>query len=314
MADNFRHLVGKATRHTRLLFATTPWHKKALNLQYDFPGELVNDSAGVFIKPLGIHVPSNSYEFLFDAYRHLKIISVSLRGRFYFEEDAFFIEFEDKKLNITTAEEIFIIIEIFVIGSYNFFSADRLIMIDVGMNVGFASLFFASKGNIEKVYGFEPFQRTYNQAMRNLNMNPNISSKIVCFNYGLSDNTETLDLDYNYENKGQVGIHGTSLIRGQLKDGSRTQISLRKASLELTKIFDGHPEHIFGIKIDCEGSEYSIIKNLHTDCFLQKFKCILIEWHEKGPEELLDLLRTAGFAGFFQHSLEKKVGMIYAIR
>src|SRR6185369_17215134 len=67
------------------------------------------------------------------------------------------IHYSDRKITITiqeinyyptTYEEIFILFEIFCNGIYNFIPPGPCIVLDIGMNVGFSSLFFASKDNI----------------------------------------------------------------------------------------------------------------------------------------------------------------------
>ena len=71
------------------------------------------------------------------------------------------------------------------------------------------------------------------------------------------------------------------------------------------------------LKLDCEGSEYEIIKNLPTEYF-KKIKKMIIEYHmaDTHPElltELMEVLKSQ------QYKLEIKtlfsdIGFIYAIR
>lgn len=62
--------------------------------------------------------------------------------------------------------------EIFVDNTYYLDLAyDDYVVIDIGMNIGIASLFFAAKKEVVKVYGFEPFEDTYNQAIENFKRN-----------------------------------------------------------------------------------------------------------------------------------------------
>lgn len=86
------------------------------------------------------------------------------------------------KFNISTENEYWIMNEIFGDKLYNFqiLYFDRVICIDIGMNIGLASLYFTLNDNIEKIYVFEPFQETYKIALKNFNLNDEkIRSKII---------------------------------------------------------------------------------------------------------------------------------------
>ena len=74
------------------------------------------------------------------------------------------------------------------------YSAKNSIVIDIGMNVGIASLFFATLPHVEKVYAFEPFKAPYLRAMDNFKLNPALSAKIQAYNFGLSNKFEELDV------------------------------------------------------------------------------------------------------------------------
>src|SRR5690606_13837023 len=81
------------------------------------------------------------------------------------------------------------------------------IVIDVGFNVGFASLFFAAKKNVSKIYSFEPVRPTFEQGLNNLCLNTRLSTKIEPFNFGLSDCDALAIVDYSYQCKGQVSTN-----------------------------------------------------------------------------------------------------------
>ena len=68
--------------------------------------------------------------------------------------------------------------EILVDEVYSFDCTGDAIVIDIGMNRGIASLYFAAKDNILNVYAFEPFGPTRALAQRNLELNPELARKI----------------------------------------------------------------------------------------------------------------------------------------
>jgi FkbM family methyltransferase len=217
-------------------------------------------------------------------------------------------------LTVTTAEEIFIIYEVFFQGSYNYLFDRPSIVIDIGMNVGFASLFFAARKEVLKVFGFEPFLPTFQNASNNLKLNPALSKKINAFQFGLSNKDGIIHALYNYDNKGQVGIYGTSLIKSEIEATENLQIELKSAYFQIDNIITEHPGKGIIIKIDCEGSEYAILQDLFDNGLLIKIDIIFIEWHERGPDDLLSYLKDSGFKAFYNQQKNKSTGMIYAVR
>ena len=121
---------------------------------------------------------------------------------------------------ITSAEELFILKEIWVDDCYNFDSNRACVVIDIGMNVGIASLHFASKNNVSKVYSYEPVTPTFKQGIVNFDLNKALKTKIEAYNFGLGIKNETLQLTFNPNYKGSVGkTKATSIIQ----DGKNNQ-------------------------------------------------------------------------------------------
>ena len=72
---------------------------------------------------------------------------------FSLKENVLIYYIDGLKLRVTTAEELFIINEIFIGKCYNIIvPQNEFIVIDIGMNVGFASLFFANNQKVKKRY------------------------------------------------------------------------------------------------------------------------------------------------------------------
>ena len=314
MAGGIRYRLQRTLQVARGLRLRDSWSRKGLNLSYQFPNEVRLERGVVELTSLGVKVPKSSFEFILDSYPHLRNLRHRLNAKFYFERGLFFVLVGDIKLNPTTAEEVFIASEIFLAGTYQFVTRGQFVVVDIGMNVGFAALFFAAKPEVSKVYCFEPFKSTFDQAIRNFENNPILSDKIQCFNYGLNDVDRHLTVDFNYENKGQLGIHGTTLILGEVGPVDKADIVLKEACAELGNILARHPNEDLIVKLDCEGAEYAIVRNLFANDLLRHIRILCIEWHENGPNSLVEILATSGFSVFSQRSPAKNVGMIYAIR
>ena len=69
------------------------------------------------------------------------------------------------------------------------------------------------------------------------------------------------------------------------------------------------------IKMDCEGGEFEILERLSEQKeLLQKINVLAIEWHFKGPEKLINILKQSAFKILETHRIDDTVGMIYAFK
>ncbi|MFM7278047.1 MAG: FkbM family methyltransferase, partial [Microcystis aeruginosa] len=206
--------------------------------------------------------------------------------------------------------------EIFLLGVYNFLYDQPCVAIDIGMNTGFASLFFANRANVKAVYSYEPFKATYDQALRNFALNSNLAEKIKAFDYGVGARDEVIQVEYDYNVKGSVGIYG---IDNQLKPFASKETATADLILKpFTDVFKGitsdYPDSDIVAKIDCEGSEYEILDSLAATGQLGQIKIIMMEWHKKGPDALVKHLQDFGFIIFSLMPRSKSVGTLYAIK
>jgi FkbM family methyltransferase len=217
--------------------------------------------------------------------------------------------------SIKSDEDLFILTEIFEQQCYNFHISGETIVIDVGMNIGIASLFFASHPNVRHVYSFEPFKRTYELACANLRHNPAFEGKITAHNFGLSAQNSTQELPYIEERKGSLGVQGMPRnFTPAAMDLNLQRIELREAAAVLKPIFAAHANANIVLKMDCEGSEYGIFENLADAGMLDRFQAIMLEWHREGPRPLRDALHERGYEVFTFGDHPSQVGMLYAVR
>lgn len=197
---------------------------------------------------------------------------------------------------INTVEEYFITKEIFGEQLYNFKfpNDDKVICIDIGMNVGLATLYFAAKDNVKKVYSFEPFPETYEAALKNFKLNkPIIKDKIVANNYGLYNENKNTDVKYNYNSKGCMSVEDDNEKKfDETVDFKKVNIKLKKVSDVFEKIIKENYGCKFVCKIDCEGSEDKIIENLQNENLLKYFKVFIMEWHGKDKfDKVVNILK-----------------------
>jgi FkbM family methyltransferase len=314
MPGQLRYYFRRTKRAVMGAMIPDAWRKKAFYLKEEYPGEFVYEGEFLKLVKFNCRIKVGDFYFVLERYDVLLILQTTLNAQVSIEDDRLTVSFNGLVFNPTTAEELFILEEVYVNGTYNFQTNHPVTVVDVGMNVGFASLFFAHHQQVGAVYSFEPFEPTFRQAINNIALNPTLKEKIKPANYGLGDREESLTVDYNYENKGQVGVYGTSLIRSDINHSEKVTIKLKAAAGEIKKIIDQHSGQHFMLKLDCEGAEYAILRSLAAENLLNFFDIIFIEWHEKGPEELLAILKNKNFSAFYQQASAKKVGMIYAVQ
>ncbi|MCX4339233.1 MAG: FkbM family methyltransferase [Lachnospiraceae bacterium] len=176
--------------------------------------------------------------------------------------------------------------EVLIAESYHYYinNSKKDVVLDIGMNIGDATLYFLNQNKVEKVYAYEPFCDTYLAARNNLKDYIGNQNKVEIFQYGISGKNE-----------------------------KREQIEVRSASEVFAPIFKRHTKNNIILKIDCEGKEYDIFENLTKAGLLGKFDIIMLKWHCQGKEILLEYLQKAGFS-YWCNDKNMEMGLIYAYK
>lgn len=221
------------------------------------------------------------------------------------------------QLRLNTDEEYDMLREIFLAGCYDLRLPGDWHVVDVGANVGMAALFFADKPWCRRVTSFEPFAPTADEFAANLALNPNALAKVHLVRQALGDAPAELHVAYEPRLRGSMSVNGLGAWRGQPSAEARHEtIQVVPASSALAPVFAALGSCRLLGKIDCEGSEYAILRELAQSGSLARFSAFVIEWHGRGPDELVDLLGRHGFAVHVSplspdhHTL----GLIYATR
>jgi FkbM family methyltransferase len=218
-------------------------------------------------------------------------------------------------LSILKAFQIYLtILVVFFQTSYNIGFNSKAVVIDIGLNVGVSALFFSQYENIEHIYAFEPFKETYEQALYNLELNKTLKDKVSTYNYGLLDKDEIIDVLYSSKVTISMSVIPDSPQYGiSKKYMNYTSVILKSASREISSILLKTNKII--LKMDCEGSEYTIIDSLNKSGVLKDIDYILLEWHHfKDPNILVNILKHNNFVSVTTDGLNKINGMIYAVK
>lgn len=272
-------------------------------------------SQGLSLKEFGITLTKEKFNFFLESLKLIRALKESAGAKFDIIDGELRTYIKDIAFNVQTSEEILILYEIFVEGIYNIITPRPIVVLDIGMNTGFASLYFSLQPHVLSVVGYEPFEKTYEQAQQNFSLNPELVRKIQPHKIGLSNVAETLTVDYCYEHKGSIGVNGVPQWLDSNQKISKESISLIHASEAIDTVRKEYPDVDIVAKIDCEGSEYEIIESLWTAGKLSSIHTFLIEWHkyQKNPT-LIKYLSQAGFSIIFLEPNNQYYGMMYATR
>jgi len=260
-------------------------------------------------------IPSNAL-FLIDGYQFLNRILENSNHHIYIDE--YYVKLLVKNIIIVLEnyEDLYVADEIFVKNDYQIDDmVGNTIVIDVGMHVGMASLFFAQQEETQQVYSFEPLPQTYEQALKNILINDkNIQDKIKVFNIGLGNTDKIITVDYSYRWKGSVGLMGLSAaMKKNDPNYKQVKIHIEDVVVHVNTILKRHPKAFIIMKLDCEGAEYEIIDRLMETELIHTIHTFIIEWHESMALKLLQSLEESGFEVIIKGDIRKSNGIIKAI-
>jgi FkbM family methyltransferase len=219
------------------------------------------------------------------------------------------------RFNVASLSNMAVLYEIFIEEIYAVdLMPDNILLLDIGMNVGVASQYFASNAKVKAVYGYEPFLETYQEALTNLRLNESIQQKIFCNQYGVSGVSEKRKIHLF-----DSGLLSASTIQNDGneygKDTSKTiEVELRSIRSIFDELYPQYPNSPVVLKIDCEGEEYAIFESLRGTNYLNRVACVLVEWHEKGSDAIVEVLKKHGFQMLLLPHATANSGMIYGFK
>jgi FkbM family methyltransferase len=199
--------------------------------------------------------------------------------------------------------------KMYVYGSYGNFYANRLkneknkfLFIDIGANQGLYLIIAAKNKNNIKSYAFEPVKKTYNLMKKNIIINNISNNKCSLFNLAISSHEKIGKMKIFSSHSGKNSI--ISSIKSNKSEKYVNYQSVRFINYKkLNKIISKKNCPIL-VKIDVEGHETVVIKQIIKSNLLSNLKEIYFEVHEKkiNIKKTLNLLRKNGFIYF------KKIG------
>ena len=258
---------------------------------------------------------SDNFELFVRAEKFIDSLSTRYKDiSFINHKDGFIAKFSNFQFYLESAEEFFILNEVFVENDYNYNTNSKSIIIDIGANIGISSLYFSQFDYVEKIYSFEPVYDTFKQAEYNISLNSKKHKVEKIANLGLGDTERTEIFLFNKSMKGNTGIRGKlSPSYSNVTDVISVDVQIKSASVEIEKIISENPNRKIVVKMDCEGAEYEIFDNLKRSGIIDKIDVFMLEWHDKGATIIENILIDSNFE-FFSKTLSPISGLIYGYR
>lgn len=206
-----------------------------------------------------------------------------------------------------------LISETFVRRDYENGGLKDAVFVDVGSCIGDSALFSAQNNNIKAVYSFEPFEETFEKAVKNINLNPELKEKIKIYNYGLGN--ESKELEVTIYKDDPIANSTNEFFKEKINKVSNdiVKVKIRKSSDVLKEIIKENPNSPIILKMDIEGSEFDCFDDIEKNNLFEKINMIIVEWHYKDYKILTNLFEKFGFVWFNEY-FSDVYGLIRAVK
>lgn len=174
-------------------------------------------------------------------------------------------------LNFSTYSGMFCMFnEIFAYDIYKFAATKSSPkIIDCGSNIGLSILYFKSLYPDAEIIGFEPCSQTFEILQKNVEDN-NLKN-VVVYNKALSDKDEKISF---YVSKDYPAHGGTSAAEAKNNQkGNLEQV------VDAVKLSEYITQPVAFLKMDIEGAEDLVLKELADSGKLEQVKCMILEYH-----------------------------------
>ena len=186
------------------------------------------------------------------------------------------------------SDALFLVHEIFVNAAYAFESSNpRPRIVDCGANIGMAVLFFKAFRPDAEVIAFEPDPITFARLARTIEMNGLRDVRLENAAVGHKDGT--VAFYYNRSDSGSM----TASVESSRGGDARQEVRAVRLSAWIQEPVDF-------LKLDVEGAEYDVVRDLIDTDAIRWIRDTVIEYHElatrpDGVSQMVNALQAAGF-------------------
>jgi FkbM family methyltransferase len=213
---------------------------------------------------------------------------------------------------VQSAIEVGIIYDVFGRNVYRLITDKPVTIIDVGANIGIASVYFASELKA-RVYGFELVPAVAARAQEHIAI-CGLTDQVTVIACGLGKATMEIEVPFSEELTGNTSLHWEVESRPTTKN---VQCKVQSVGEALNPILSEAKTSIF-MKLDCEGAEYEILEAMADENLLSKISGFMIEYHELSPQRnrlwIEEFLTAHGFTSIALQRPSANHDMIYTMR
>jgi FkbM family methyltransferase len=177
------------------------------------------------------------------------------------------------KFEIVSMLEAGMLFDIYARGVYRLLTAESILLVDVGANIGISAVYAASELGAE-VHGFELVPSVASRAITHVATN-GLESRVHINAFGLGRSEAEIEVLFSEEHAGSTSLH---LNSAQSPGASKVPCTIRSVEV-LRETFTSSKKRKF-MKLDCEGAEYSILEALEESQLLSELSGFLLEYHE----------------------------------
>jgi len=225
------------------------------------------------------------------------------------------LKIDDILVNTYSVSNIFTLYEIYLEQLYNFSTPEGdNVILDIGMNVGYASLYFAALTSTSHVYSYEPFPQTFEEATNNIGLNAALHNKITPHNFGISNTSKFVEVPMMESGSAIASTTELFVEHHRVISDKNVRVEVKDIRQVLEEIIAKHPSQNLFLKVDCEGEEYGVMECLNGTNLIKKIGGFFIEWHIKGPDAIVEVLNRNGFVSLHIPRVGIDSGMIYAFK
>lgn len=165
------------------------------------------------------------------------------------------------------------------LGEIKEYIKQHAVILDIGANIGNHSIFFAKECSADKIYSFEPTERTFEILMKNIQIN-HLEHTVETKNIALGD--QCTKADVICVDKKNCG--GNKVSKND--DGNVVMETLDSLSIK---------DKIDFVKIDVEGFEYEVLAGA-SETLKRDKPYIYVEIFKQNYDKVNSLLETMGYS------------------
>lgn len=275
------------------------------------------------LRHLDFHI-GRQQQYLLETYHEATQLADQGTARFSNDgQGTLFVDVAGIRASVQGAEEILTLKELLLDGICNTLFSRPTVVLDIGMNSGLASLYYASLPQVV-VVGYEPGGRSYSRALLNISLNPALADKIRAFKAGVGDSKIRTIAMYPPKT-GRSYRSSRQMDNGKGPRFEYEEVHIEDAAEILDSIVSQYPERDVVVRIDLERSEYfidglsehQVIDRLLSAGKLRLVETIMLKWdHEKSRRNpsVARQLSDCGFKVFSFSAHDAHQRVLYAVR